>query len=103
MAFNAFCMYSALLDELLSWSEEQLQSQLPIEPGSHATVEVSVTGICDFISHDLMKGITGKHYHIFFLFCSFSAHYSIWTGVMRGPAFKSANALNRSTTVFLLE
>jgi hypothetical protein len=58
---------SDLLNDLLSWSEEQLQSQLPIEAGAHANVSVNVTGICDFLSHDLLKSSKGENITVFFV------------------------------------
>lgn len=46
---HLMCLCLDMLDKMLMWDEDQLISQMPIEPGEHSKLSVTVLGISDFL------------------------------------------------------
>jgi hypothetical protein len=71
MLFYVHC--SDMLDQLLSWNEEHLLNQMPMEPETHAEISINVTGISDFLSVDLLSNSAGSFIDLYFCPCNLSS------------------------------
>ena len=49
MFFVEFCV-SDLLTKILTWSEDAFKSQLPLQPGAQASINIAVFGAADMLA-----------------------------------------------------